>query len=105
MNSSNRTKSVTIKHFFSFEGATVTEVYKLQSILKQLLNQSRPLCYAQKQGGTICIFLEDGTLFHVVTDRLECNKLSQILSHEKFLYGEIHCDKNISTDKYFLIDL
>lgn len=105
MNNTNKTKSITLKHFFSFEGATISEVYKLQSTLKQLLENGWLLCYAIKQGSRICVYLEDGTLFHTVNDRTEYIKLNQIIQHEKLMIGEILYDDKISTDKYFLIKL
>lgn len=105
MSSFNKTKSITIKHFFSFEGASISEVYKLQRTLKQLMEKGWLLCYAQKQGSSICVYHEDGSLFHTVTNTTEYNKLNKILQNEKLLIGEILYDDKISTDNYLLIKL
>lgn len=105
MNNSERTKCVTLKHFFSFDDASVVEIYKVQKMCKQLLEVRSINCYAQKQFGSIAIFLEDGTLFHTVTNSAEYNMLNSILQKEKLLVGEVTGDLNFSTQHYFLIKL
>lgn len=102
---SSHTKSITIKHPFSFEGASIAEVYKLQSMFKELMKRSSISCYAIKKSGRINIYLEDGFLFHTVEDSVEYEMLKQILQNEKLLYGEILGHSRINTEKYLIIKL
>ena len=105
MDKANHTKSITLKHPFSFEGVSIAEVLKLRNILNELMQHRSISCFAQKLSGKINVYLEDGSLFHTVVDSTEYEALNRILLNEKLLYGEISGHSKMNTDKHLLIKL
>lgn len=105
MNDSNYTKSITVKHPFRIDGASLSETYKLRNIFQQIMQQGSITCFAQKRGKKIGVYLEDGTMFHSVEEGTKHNLLDIILHHEKLLVGEICSHDTISVNQYFLIKL
>lgn len=101
----NRTKSITLKRPFSFEGVSMAEVYKLRNIFEQLQQHKSISCVAQKQGTSIRVYLDDGSLFHIIMDDTEYFTLNGILNKEKILVGEVYADERLATDKYLIIKL
>ena len=102
---SNHTKSITLKRPFSLQGVPIAEVLKLRNLFNELMQHRSVSCYAQKQNGSINVYLEDGTLFHTVVDSVENEMLNRILQNEKLLYGEISGHSKMNTDKHLLIKL
>lgn len=104
-NNLEHTKSITLKRSFRFEGVSIAEVYKIRDLLIQIREHGSVSCYAQRQGGRINVYLEDGSLFHTVGDRKDYEMLNQILQHENILCGEIFGHDKINIDKHLLIKL
>ncbi len=105
MNDSNRTRSTTLKHPFKIEGASLAETYKLRNMFQQIQLQGSITCFAQKRGKKIGVYLEDGTLFHLVEEGIKHELLEVYLEREKILVGEICGHDTISVNRYFLIQL
>lgn len=104
-NNSYHTKAITLRHPFKIEGISLAETYKLRNMFQQVMQQGSITCYAQKQGKKICVYLEDGTLFHCVEEGTKQKLLDLILQREKLLVGEICSHDTISVNQYFLIKL
>lgn len=105
MNDSTHTKSTTLKHPFSIEGASLAETYKIRNMIQQIMQQGSITCYAQKRGKKIGVYFEDGTLFHSVEEGAKHKLLDLILQDEKLLVGEICSHETIGFNQYFIIKL
>ena len=103
MNNSNQTKSITLRHPFKIEGISLAETYKLRNMFQQIQRQGSITCFAQKRGKKIGVYLEDGTLFHLVEKGIKHELLEIYLEREKILVGEICGHDTISVNQYLLI--
>ena len=83
MESSNHTKSITIKYPFNINSGSLVELTKLRNLFMQIRDQGSVTCNAHKEGRQINVYLEDGSLFHSIVDSNDFVKVDRILQKEQ----------------------